>query len=130
MTLVLPPYGEFLGVRVEPAEDGSPLLRLPFTDAIIGRPGFLHGGVIAGLLEVAAIATVLHALRDDPSASLKPITVTVDYLRGGRPCETLATATITRLGTRIANVLATAWQDDRDKPIASARMNLSIRRGA
>ncbi|HEU0043867.1 MAG TPA: PaaI family thioesterase, partial [Sphingomonas sp.] len=33
---------------------------------------------------------------------------------------------VTRLGTRIANVEAVAWQDDRAKPIASARMNYLI----
>ncbi|MCP4029370.1 MAG: PaaI family thioesterase, partial [Sphingomonas sp.] len=30
------------------------------------------------------------------------------------------------LGGRVANVEATAWQDDADKPIAAARMNYLI----
>jgi uncharacterized protein (TIGR00369 family) len=128
MPLVLPPYGEFLGVRPERAQDGSLLFRLPFADTVVGRPGFLHGGAIAGLLELAAAGTVMDALSGDPTASVKPINVTVDYMRGGRPRETFASATISRLGTRIANVVATAWQDDPEKPIAGARMNLLIRR--
>jgi uncharacterized protein (TIGR00369 family) len=128
MPLALPPYAEFLGVAAHRAEDGALLFRLPFTDTVVGRPGFLHGGAIAGLLELAAVGTVMDALRDDPAASVKPINVTVDFMRGGRPRETFAAATVTRLGTRIANVVATAWQDDRDRPIASARMNLLIRR--
>jgi uncharacterized protein (TIGR00369 family) len=128
MPLTLPPYAEFLGVVAERGEDGALRFRLPFADTVVGRPGFLHGGAISGLLELAAVGTVMDALRDDPAASVKPINVTVDFMRGGRPRETIAAATVTRLGTRIANVVATAWQDDPDKPIASARMNLLIRR--
>jgi uncharacterized protein (TIGR00369 family) len=128
--LTLPPYAEFLGVAVDrDAEgDGALRFRLPFADGVVGRPGFLHGGAIAGLLEIAAIGTVMDALSGDPAASVKPINVTVDFMRGGRERETFAAATVTRLGTRIANVAATAWQEDRDKPIAAARMNLLIRR--
>ena len=39
-----------------------------------------------------------------------------------------ACAVVTRLGKRVANVEAHAWQQDRDKPIASARMNLLLKR--
>ncbi len=47
-------------------------------------------------------------------------------MRGGRDKETRALGIVTRLGTRVANVEAHAWQDDRDRPIASARMNYLI----
>ncbi len=59
---------------------------------------------------------------------IKPVTVTVDYMRGGRPRETHAEAVIERLGRRLANIDAFAWQDDRDTPIASARMNVLLER--
>ena len=56
MTIGLPPYAEILRVSVE-AEDGAPpVLLMPFADDVLGRPGFLHGGAISGLLEMAAIA--------------------------------------------------------------------------
>jgi len=129
MTLELPPYGDFLGIAVDRDADGALLFRMPFGDAVVGRPGFLHGGAIAGLLEIAAVGTLRDALSVEPGASVKPITVTVDYMRGGRERDTFAAARITRLGARIANVEAFAWQEDRDKRIASARMNLMVRRG-
>jgi uncharacterized protein (TIGR00369 family) len=126
----LPPYARFLGVSADRSEDGAPLFRLPFSDTVVGRPHFLHGGAIAGLLEIAAVGTVLDALADEPEASAKPVTVTVDFMRGGRERDTFAAAIISRLGNRIANVEAVAWQESRDKPIASARMNLMLRRAA
>ena len=49
----LPPYAAFLGITF--TADGT--LTMPF-DGNVGRPGFLHGGAISGLLEIAAIAAL------------------------------------------------------------------------
>ncbi len=121
----LPPYAQLLRLRAETDEDGAPLFVMPFHDDVVGRPGFLHGGAIAGLLEFAAFATLRHALGGKATA-MKPITVTVDYMRGGQPLDTFAAATIERLGARIANVEAQAWQKDRKAPIAAAQMNFLL----
>lgn len=123
--MMLPPYAATLGATLDMVE-GLPELVMPFADVVVGRPGFLHGGAISGLLEVAAIAALQHALAAEGGGRIKPINVTVDFMRGGRPRETRAAGIVTRLGTRVANVEATAWQDDRAKPIAAARMNYLI----
>src|SRR5688500_12524472 len=121
----LPPYGQLLQLRAETDADGAPMFVMPFHDDVVGRPGFLHGGAIAGLLEFAAFASLRHALGDS-AATMKPINVTVDYMRAGQPRDTFAAATIERLGARIANVEAYAWQKERDAPIASAQMNFLL----
>lgn len=121
----LPPYAQTLGISIAPG-DGAPVLVMPFAEGVMGRPGFLHGGAIGGLLEVAAIAALRHALSAEGGATIKPINVTVDFMRGGREKPTYAQGLVTRLGTRVANVEAHAWQDDRARPIASARMNYLI----
>jgi uncharacterized protein (TIGR00369 family) len=120
----LPPYAELLGLRTERRE-GERLWVMPFREAVVGRPGFLHGGAIAGLLEFAALGAVYEAL--EPGATVKPINVSVDFLRGGVDHETWAAAIVTRLGKRVANVEAHAWQQDRARPIAAATMNLMVR---
>jgi uncharacterized protein (TIGR00369 family) len=120
--VTLPPYADLLGIEVEPSE-GAPILLMPFADEVVGRPGFLHGGAISGLLEMAAIAALQHALAEEGGGRIKPVNVTVDFMRGGRDKPTRAAGVVTRLGGRVANVEATAWQDDRDRPIALARMN-------
>ncbi len=122
----LPPYAELL--RLSVADDGDgPVITMPWHDDVIGRPGFLHGGAIAGLLEFSAFTSLSRAIGDQ-SVVMKPVTVTVDYLRGGTPRDTFAAAIIERLGNRIANVDAFAWQRDRAKPIASARINFLLER--
>jgi uncharacterized protein (TIGR00369 family) len=124
----LPPYARLLNLTVVNGLDGD-LIVMPFSDDVIGRPGFLHGGAIAGLLEFAAFSTLANALGED-GATMKPVTITVDYLRGGAETlgDTFAAAQIERLGKRIANIEALAWQQDRTKPIAAARINFLIDR--
>jgi len=123
----LPPYANLLNLRFEQGEQG-PLVVMPFEEDVVGRPGYLHGGAIAGLLEFAAFTTLWRELADE-SVVVKPITVTVDYMRGGTNHDTFASATVERLGSRIANVEAFAWQKDRATPIASAQLNFLLDRG-
>ena len=124
----LPPYALFLGIGTR-REQGELQFVMPFGDRVIGRPGYLHGGAIAGLLEIAAIGAIKEALGDEDEVSVKPVNVTVSFMRGGTRHDTYAAATVTRLGNRVANVEAHAWQIDRARPIASAQMNVLLRRG-
>ncbi|MCX8474334.1 MAG: PaaI family thioesterase [Sphingomonas sp.] len=119
------PYAQLLGLEVEPGET-APTLVMPFAIDVVGRPGFLHGGAIGGLLEMAAVGALKQALAAEGAVRVKPINLTVDYMRGGRDKPTRARGTVTRLGTRVANVEAVAWQDEPDRPIAAARMNYLI----
>jgi uncharacterized protein (TIGR00369 family) len=122
----LPPYAQLLGLIAERDGDGAPVLVMPFGNHVLGRPGFLHGGAISGLMEMAAIVALYDALAGEGGGEVKPVNVTVDFMRGGRDKPTRSRGIVTRLGTRVANVEATAWQDDPAKPIAAARMNYLI----
>lgn len=127
------PYAALLDVRAD--RDGADVaLFMPFHERLVGAPGRLHGGAVAGLLELAGIARLLVALDgdgDDGGAlpQLKLITCTVDYLREGGSRGTHATATLTRQGRRIANLQAVAWQYDHSRPIATANLNYLLDRG-
>src|SRR4051812_20194099 len=110
---------------------------MPFGDAVLGRPGYVHGGALAGLLEFAAYGALYQALGSDDFGSaesdsggvtIKPINVTIQYMRGAATHDTIAAATVTRLGNRVANVEAHAWQLDRTKPVAAAQLNVLLRR--
>ncbi len=122
------PYAREL--RLVQYDDGSRrVVTMPFFDGTLGRPGFLHGGAIAGLLEYAAWIAVMDALADD-TARIKPINITVDFMRGGQLIDSHASAVIVRLGRRVAMVVASAWQDDEARPIASANLKLMLERTA
>lgn len=121
------PYAEVIGARRNNAT-GEPILTIGWRPEIEGRPGFLHGGVIAGLLELACYEALTHELDEVERPRFKPINVAVDYLRGGVMTDTHAIAQIVRIGKRVVNASALCWQDDRSKPIATARMHLLLDR--
>jgi acyl-coenzyme A thioesterase PaaI-like protein len=94
--------------------------RLAFAPRNIGNAALpaLHGGTISALLESTAIFELLW--QKDELVLPKIVSITVEYLRSGKPVDTWAHARVTRAGRRVANVHASAWQDDRDRPIATA----------
>lgn len=125
--MTVSPYADLLGLTFATDAQGQPLVTMEFGRDVLGRPGFVHGGAIGGMLEMAAWAALRSALGEEETV-IKPINVTIDFMRGGRERTTYAAGEVTRLGTRIANVAATAWQDDRDRPIAAARLNYLLKR--
>lgn len=126
----LPPYARGLGIEVDRVEGLVPVLAMDFSERVQGRPGYLHGGALSGLLEMAAIAALQSELEaGDGPRRIKPVNVTIEFMRGGTEQRTFAAGRVTRAGRRIANVQVEAWQDDRDKPIATAFLNIALRPG-
>lgn len=104
-----------------------PVIAIDFSQDLEGRPGALHGGATGGILETAGYAALRTALAvTDRHVRLKPINVTVQFLRAGKPKRTFACGQIKRLGRRNANIIVEAWQDDRARPIATAVMNVMV----
>ncbi|HUQ12709.1 MAG TPA: PaaI family thioesterase [Novosphingobium sp.] len=123
----LPPYAAAMGMAVERFEGGAPVLAFDFAERVLGRPGYLHGGALGGLLEMAAIGALRAEISRRGSGSrVKPVNVTVEFLRGGTAQRTFAIGRVVRAGRRVAHVTAEAWQDDPGKPIATALMNVLL----
>lgn len=114
------PYCVFLGMTAR-VEDGTVVLDLPFADKLIGNPILpaLHGGVTGSLLETAALVQVLY--ETGAQKMPKPVDITIDYLRAGKPLLSHARAELVRVGRRVISARAEMWQDDASKPVASFR---------
>jgi uncharacterized protein (TIGR00369 family) len=112
------PYASFLGVRAELKGDELTLI-LPYSEHLVGNPLLpaLHGGVVGALMELTAITQLAIASKSEKFA--KTIDIGVDYLRSGKPVDTYARARVVKIGRRIANVQAEAWQNERSQPIAA-----------
>lgn len=108
----------------------APVLAMPFTPKLMGRPGFLQGGATASLLEMAGLvglrAVMVERYGADALPRVKPINLTIDYLRGGEAVTSYASARITRMGRSLANVEAFGWQASVDEPIAIAQMHYLV----
>jgi len=118
------PYAAHLGVRAELAGDEMTAV-LPYSEHLIGNPSLpaLHGGVIGGFMELTAVIQLSIAQN---GGAPRPIDVTVEYLRSGRPVTTYARAEVKKVGRRIANVQVEAWQDVRASPIAALRGHFMV----
>lgn len=119
------PYAKLLGVREITGDDETIVLLLPADPKLEGRQGFLYGGVIGSLLELACLDAIGREL-GDPERRPKPIDMTFDFLRGGLMVDTFAQARLVRIGRQVVNADATCWQADRDRPIATGRMHLLL----
>lgn len=123
--LELIPYANLIGIQCTRQSDEL-LFRLPANKDNIGNPILpaLHGGVIAGFMELSA---ALHLLVSTGAPGLpKIIDFSLDYLRAGQFRDTYATCQVWRQGRRVANVSVTAWQSAAAEPIATARAHFKI----
>lgn len=79
----------------------------------------VHGGVIGAFLETAAMLEVMRQL---PATVIpKPIDITIAYLRHATGGDTFARTWVTKHGRRVVNVRVEAWQESRERPVATAQ---------
>jgi len=119
------PYARLIGIRCLRLGDEA-TFQLPANPDNIGNPTLpaLHGGVIAGFMENAAL---LHLLMFMGIPHMpKIIDFSIDYLRAGHFRDTYAQCQVWRQGRRVANVAITAWQTTRAEPIATARAHFKV----
>ncbi|PCJ13629.1 MAG: thioesterase [Gammaproteobacteria bacterium] len=120
------PYAKLLGISFRECDDEGLLFHLPFDQKNIGNTMLpaIHGGVIGGFMENAAVIHLMWAM--ESVTMPKIIDFNIDYTLSGRPEDTYARCNIVKLGKRIANVQIEAWQSNRDKVIAVARSHFKL----
>lgn len=114
------PYAKFIGVEIEEDDQGW-LFTLGTEPSNVGNPisPALHGGVVAGFMEVAA--ALAQMLSTTEPTLPKIIDFSIDYISAGKVEPTHARCSLVRQGKRIANVHVVAWQSHIEQPIATAR---------
>jgi uncharacterized protein (TIGR00369 family) len=119
------PYARFLGIQAV-EHQGQQVAKLVYKPELIGNPALpaLHGGTLGALLESTAVFELFFS--SQTVLLPKTITVTIDYLRSAKPLDTYAKGTITRQGRRVVTVSVRAWQEDPDKPVATANAHLLV----
>ncbi len=118
------PYARTLGIQMLD-EDGCFLL--PARKSNIGNPTLpaLHGGAIAGFMELSAM---IHVLAQSGGESTpKIVDFAVDYVRAGKFTETYSRCELVFFGRKMINVSISAWQDDPLQPIAKARAQFLVK---
>jgi uncharacterized protein (TIGR00369 family) len=97
------PFNKLLGLRVDMLRRGECVLRIPWTDHLIGdskRPA-VHGGVISMLADTAGGAACFSML-SNPHDRVSTVDIRVDYLRPGPAMDLLCHAKTIRVGNKVA----------------------------
>lgn len=119
------PYAKFIGMQVESFGDEL-VFKLPANPNNIGNPVLpaIHGGVIAGFMEMSAIVQLMVLMQTDSVPKI--VDFAIDYLRAGYHKDSFVECKITRQGRRVANVNINCWQTSRHLLIATARAHFLI----
>ncbi|MEH3046628.1 PaaI family thioesterase [Sphingomonas adhaesiva] len=93
------PVARSLGLAIDSIEPRSVRLRLPFAAANVTERTVIHGGVIATLADVAAVATAVSGAKAVPSGGATS-SLSITYLAPADGCDLIATGIALRSGSR------------------------------
>ncbi len=109
------PFNNYLGIRIERFDWEGASVRIDMRPELVGNfvHGFLHGGVIASVLDfqggLTAFLSLLRKMEDVPDeekitrlSKFGTIDLRIDYLRPGVGNYFRADATVLRTGNRVA----------------------------
>lgn len=125
--IILSPYARTMGICLDHWDGDMPVLAMDFSPDVCGNPGMFHGGVLGGLIELAALARMeAYVAASNGQGRGRPLGITLSYLRTAGACRLHAGATILRAGRRLANMQVQAWQEDKARPVATAFINIAL----
>lgn len=126
--IVASPYGRLLGAELEEAGEDRVVVRLPYRDDLTTLGDLVHGGAIAGLVDVAATAAFWAHPRLGAGARGTTIGLSLSFLQAARGAELRATATVRRRGREICTGDVSV-RDAEGREVAAALVTYKLSRG-
>jgi uncharacterized protein (TIGR00369 family) len=101
------------------------IVRMPYTERLTTFGDVVHGGAIATLLDVAAVAAAWSGVTDESAATGATVSSSVNYLRAARATDLTATALVSRRAKSFCFCEVTI-RDTRDELIAQGLVTYKI----
>lgn len=123
------PYARHLALSLDSLKDGVAEVSMPYADKIVGDPetGVIHGGAVSALMDTCCGAAVM--CHPDSPLGTATIDLRIDYMRPATANQTiLARAECYHVTRSVAFVRATAYDDDRARPVATATGAFTVER--
>lgn len=123
------PHSKALGMVLTEIGDGIAQIEMAYNPALVGDPqtGVIHGGAVSALMDTCGGAAVMS--HPDAPAGTATIDLRIDYMRGATPGQSIrARAECYHVTRSVAFVRATAFDDNADKPVATASGAFTVER--
>lgn len=115
------PHSRALGMRLASIEPGVAEIEMDYADHLIGDPntGVIAGGAVSALMDTCCgVAVSSHP---DHMTTTATLNLRIDYMRAATPGQKItARAECYHVTRSVAFVRATTFDEDRDRPVATA----------
>ncbi len=121
------PHAQALGFEFVSSQKAWATLKLPFREDLVGDPdsGVIAGGAVTVLLDHVCGHAVMMAI--DFMTPIATLDLRIDYMRAAEPgLGVFAEAHCYKVTRFIAFVRASAWDRDKDDPVATAQAAFMI----
>lgn len=123
------PHANALSMKISYIQAGLAEITMPYDERFVGDPatGVIAGGAVSALMDTCGGAAVMcHPVNPIGTAT---IDLRIDYMRSATPGQSItARAECYHVTRSVAFVRATAFDDDRDRLVATATGAFTLER--
>ena len=120
-------FAQALGIETLESAEGGALVRLPYSEAIVGDPGsgVIHGGAITSLLDHGAGAAIASVVQG--AMMMATLDLRIDYMKPATPgLDVFAHVHCYKKTKNIAFIRGEAFHDSPDDPIATCQASFML----